>query len=113
MRDFRFKVSDFRSLAAGVVLMAATLSVSVLAQVQPTPAPQVSPAQPAATDEFRPMSELAPREVLPATPLVFIAYAFVWVVLIAYVFFLWRRMARIEQDLAGVQRRLQDGTGGR
>jgi CcmD family protein len=64
-------------------------------------------------DGFVPMSETAPREVLPATPLVFYAYAFVWLALIAYVFSIWRRMARVEQDLAAVQRRLQDGTGGR
>jgi len=76
---------------------------SLLAQGQP----------PAATDGFVPLSEAAPREVLPATPLVFYAYAFVWLALIAYVFLMWRRMARVEQDLASIQRRLADGKGGR
>lgn len=101
MRDFRFKLSVFR-LLAGVVVLVGGLSVSLFAQTQPPP------AAPAAIDEFRPMSEMAPREVLPATPLVFYAYAFVWVALIGYVFFLWRRMARVEQDLAAVERRLQE-----
>ena len=37
----------------------------------------------------------------------------VWLALIVYVFTIWRRMSRVEQDLAAVQRRLQDGAGGR
>jgi CcmD family protein len=106
MKDFRFQISNVRFMV-GVVVLAAGLAVSVLAQTQTTPTPKP------ATDEFVPMSELAAREVLPATPLVFYAYAFVWVALMAYVFFLWRRMARVEQDLAAVQRRLPGGTGGR
>ena len=111
MKDFRFQISNFRFLGwlAGAVLLAIGLSASCSAQAQP-PAPTQPPA---ATDEFVKMSEAAPREVLPATPLVFYAYAFVWVALIVYVFTIWRRMARVEHDLAAVQRRLQDGAGGR
>ena len=33
------------------------------------------------------------QETLPATPLVFVAYGFVWIVLLAYVFLLWRRLS--------------------
>ena len=105
MKDFRFQISHFRFWLA--VALAVGLSVSAFAQ---TPPPQPTPA---AIDQFVPMSQAAPREVLPATPLVFYAYAFVWLALIGYVFSIWRRMARVEQDLAAVQRRLQDGAGGR
>lgn len=101
MRDFRFQVAVCRFLLA--VALVVGLSVSASAQ---TPAPQSTPAQ---IEGFVPMSEAAPREILPATPLVFYAYAFVWVALIAYVFSIWRRMARVEQDLASVERRLADG----
>ena len=107
MNDFRFKIAGFRWLA-GVALLAIGLSASLTAQPQPPPTPT-----PDSLERFVPMSEAAPREVLPATPLVFYAYAFVWLALIAYVFSIWRRMARVEQDVAAVQRRLQDGTGGR
>jgi CcmD family protein len=109
MRDSRFTISGVRWFGAAV-LLAIGLSASVPAQAQP---PQATPAVPAATDQFVPMSEAAPREELPATPLVFYAYAFVWVALIGYVFLMWRRMARVEQDLAAVQLRLRDGAGGR
>jgi hypothetical protein len=91
----------------GVCILAAVLSVGVLAQSQATPTPS------AALEGFTPMSETAPREVLPATPLVFIAYAFVWLALIVYVLSIWRRMSRVEQDLAAIQRRLREGSGGR
>ena len=101
MKDFRFKISTFRCLV-GAVVLAAGLSVNVFAQTQPTPTP-------AALEGFVKMSAAAPREELPATPLVFYAYAFVWLALIGYVFLMWRRMARVEQDLAAVQRRLQEG----
>jgi CcmD family protein len=46
------------------------------------------------------------RESLPAAPLVYTAYAIVWIGLAIYVFTLWRRLGRVERDLADVQSRL-------
>ena len=104
MKDSRFQIPDFRWIAfLALVLLCASAS----AQTQPPPQP------PATVDGFVPMSAAAPREILPATPLVFYAYAFVWLALIVYVFTIWRRMARVERDLADVQRRLKEGQGGR
>lgn len=65
--------------------------------------------QPPAPEGFVPMSEVTNREVLPATPLVFYAYGFVWVALMGYLWSIWRRMARVEQDLDAVRRRIGDG----
>lgn len=56
--------------------------------------------------EFIPGSQL-PTEVLPAAPFVFVAYAFVWVALIGYVFGLWRKLARVERELAQVATRAE------
>jgi CcmD family protein len=92
-------MNHFRSI---VVVLLMVLTASMAAQQIPPP-----------VDEFVPMSELADRELLPATPLVFYAYGFVWLALLGYVFSIWRRMAKVEQDLADVQRRLQEGRGGR
>jgi CcmD family protein len=66
-------------------------------------------AQEPAQEAFRPVSpdELA-LERLPATPFVFWAYALVWIVLIGYVFFLWRRVGRVEQELAALTVRLDE-----
>jgi len=51
--------------------------------------------------------EMAARETIPAAPLLLAAYAVVWVVLVGYVFLLWRRLGRVEQELADVRSRLQ------
>jgi CcmD family protein len=84
--------------AAGIaVLSAVSAGASVLL------------AQGPAQEAFRPVSpdELA-LERLPATPFVFWAYAIVWLVLIGYVFFLWRRVGRVEQELAALTVRLDE-----
>ena len=46
------------------------------------------------------------QEQLPAAPLVFVAYGFVWVVFVFYLFTLWRRMQRMEADLKDLSSRL-------
>jgi CcmD family protein len=75
-------------LAAAVPAVLATLVVTLAAQT------------PAAQDRFVPVApgDLQ-REQIPAAPLVFIAYAFVWIVFVVYLFTLWRRMRRIDADL--------------
>jgi CcmD family protein len=67
------------------------------------------PAQPASTQQdFVPVNALPPQaEQLPAAPLVIAAYAVVWVALLVYVWSLWRRMAKLERELADLQRRVQ------
>jgi CcmD family protein len=69
-------------------------------------------AQTPSTTEFVPVKpgELG-QEHLPAAPLVFAAYAFVWLALLVYVFFLWRRVRRVERDLSEVASKL--GVSGR
>ena len=88
-----------RWIAAFVICVAAVL-VPLAAQ-QP----------PVASDGFVPMSEVANREVLPATPLVFYAYGFVWVALMAYLWMIWRRMGKVEQDIESVRKRLTERGG--
>jgi len=66
------------------------------------------PARPAATQEdFVPVGSLPQAEQLPAAPLVIGAYAFVWVALLVYVWSLWKRMTKLERELADLQRRVQ------
>ena len=68
--------------------------------------PLAAQTQPPAAEGFVPLSEFAAREVLPAAPLVFYAYAFVWVAILFYLWSLWRRVARLEDDLQQVRRRV-------
>lgn len=62
--------------------------------------------QPAATDEFVPVSELPPSEQVQAVPLVAAAYAVAWIMIIGYVFTLWRRLGTVQRELIDVTRRL-------
>jgi CcmD family protein len=55
--------------------------------------------------EFVPMPADQGRENLPATPFVFTAYALVWIILVVYVLSLWRRMNRVEREVADLSAR--------
>ena len=66
------------------------------------------PAQPpGAQEEFVPVGSLPQVEQLPAAPMVIGAYAVVWVALMVYVWTLWKRMTKLEHELADLQRRVQ------
>jgi CcmD family protein len=69
-------------------------------------APTQTPPPPPAQDEFVPISQLPATEQLPAAPLLIAAYAVVWIVLAVYVWTLWRRFLRAEQDIKQLASRL-------
>lgn len=73
--------------------------------MQATPPPAAAPP-PAAQDEFVPISQLPPDEQIPAAPLLIGAYALVWIILAVYVWTLWRRFLRAEQDVRSLASRL-------
>jgi CcmD family protein len=62
-------------------------------------------AQPGQT-EFVPVTELPASEQLPAAPLLIAAYAFVWVAVLAYLWLIWRRLAKVEQEIGDLSSRL-------
>ena len=73
------------------------LSVGAWAQAPQKPTP---PAQ----EEFVPLSEIPAEEQIPAFTLVGAAYAFVWVVLIGYVWSVARRLEKVETEVAALSR---------
>ena len=58
-------------------------------------------------NEFVPIDELPPEEQLPAAPLLVAAYSIIWIVLMWYLWSIWRRLGRVERDLAEAARRQQ------
>ncbi len=66
--------------------------------------PAVAAAQQNMPTGFKAFDESAPRETLPAAPLVFIAYSLAWIALAFYAFTLWRKLGKVEQDLAELRR---------
>jgi CcmD family protein len=59
-----------------------------------------------AQGQFVPVTPGQMQEPIPAAPLVFIAYGFVWVALAVYIVVLWRRIANVERELGDLNRRL-------
>jgi hypothetical protein len=60
---------------------------------------------PAGQSEFRPMSEVPASEQLPAGPLLVSAYLFFLVVMLFYVWTIWRRLNKVESDIRALSRK--------
>jgi len=88
-----------RTLASMMILTLLTLTPA-LALGQP-------PVSTAQANDYVPISAVPAAEQLPAAPMVIGAYAFLWVVLLVYVFYLWRKMRGLERELADLQKRVQ------
>ncbi len=90
-----------------VVVLAGCLALSAMAGVAAAAdAAFVSVArQPAQQEEFVPIDELPPEDQLPAAPLLVAAYAVAWVAVFGYLWSIWRRLDRVERELADVARR--------
>ena len=97
---------------ATLMLFVLMLGVTAFAQSQPPPQPG-APA--AAQDGFVPVTgtPAGAQETIPAARLVGIAYGFIWVVMFGYVWSVRSRLARVEQEMAAVTRRVASGSAGR
>ena len=88
----------FRTMIRAVVL-AVVLLLSA--------APATSAQQRSSQDEFVPVDQLGDvQEQIPAGPLVAAAYGIAWAVVLVYVWSIWRRLQRVERELAEVNRRI-------
>ena len=66
---------------------------------------RAAPAQPpAATDQFVPIDEIPEQDKLPAAPYLIAAYMVAWLMLLFYVWSLWRRLRRVEEELKRLAR---------
>ena len=87
--------------AGGVAALLVGAPLATEAGAQPTDAAQ---------DEFVPMDDIPPEDRLPAAPLVMVAYAVAWVLVIGYLWTIWQRLGTVEKELAEVRRRTGDGS---
>jgi CcmD family protein len=71
------------------------LGSAVAAAAQPAPSP----------GEFVPASSLPPVETFPAAPMVIVAYGVVWAAVLAFVWYIWRRLQQVERDIDDLERR--------
>lgn len=87
--------TSLRLTLASLALILGLSSAPALAQQTPAP-----PAQrPAATDQFVPIDEIPEQDKLPAAPYLIGAYMVAWLMLLFYVWSLWRRLQRVEEEL--------------
>jgi CcmD family protein len=91
--------------AAGLVALLFVLIVPDHAAAQAQAQPQAQPQKPpAAQSEYVPADQLpATQEQLPAAPLVIAAYAIVWLALLLYLWSIWRRLQKVDRELADVK----------
>ena len=82
-----------------LAVLAALASPPVAAQAQPAGQPQT---------EFVPVDKLPVQEQMPAAPLVIAAYAVAWVTMFIYLMSIWRRLQKVDRELADVARRVAE-----
>ena len=88
-----------RTVVMLVVMLAVFAALTVGAQ---------QPGSSQTPDGFVPVNAAPQVEQLPAAPMVMAAYSFVWIALLVYVWFLWRRLGRVERELADLHRRIEE-----
>lgn len=66
----------------------------------------------AAQDEFVPIDELPPEDRLPAAPFLVAAYTITLLLLVGYVWLLWRRLALVQRELHEARGRRSPRAGG-
>lgn len=78
----------------GVMLLLVAATSTVWAQEPP---PQ------GGLEGFVPANTLPPAQRMPAAPLLIAAYAFIWVALLIYLWSIWRRLGRVENELRQIE----------
>jgi hypothetical protein len=59
----------------------------------------------AGLDGFVPAQSLPPTEQIPAAPLLLSSYGFFLVLMVFYLWTIWRRLSKVEQDMHELERR--------
>ena len=88
-----------RALIIAVCLCVSPAAGPAFAQQPPPQPPPSTSKPPAATDEFVPIDQLPEEDKIPAAPFLIGAYTVAWLAVLVYLWSLWRRLDRVEQEL--------------
>jgi CcmD family protein len=61
---------------------------------------------PTGQSEFVPVESLPPGDQLPAAPLLVTAYAFVWIAVVVYLWSIWRRLNKVEDEMRALAQKV-------
>lgn len=73
-----------------------------------TAAGAIGSQPPPAQEEYKPIAEVPASEQLPGGAFVVGAYSFIWIATMGYVWFVWRRLRKVEDEMRTLHR---SGTG--
>ena len=65
--------------------------------------------QPVIPEGFVPVTGVPPGEQIPAAPLVMVTYAFFLLLMLFYLWTIWRRIGKVESDMQALDRRQSGG----
>ncbi len=69
-------------------------------------APAMAWQPPAGQSEFVPVDSVPLSDQLPAAPLLVTAYAFVWIAVMVYLWTIWRRLNKVEDEMRALTQKL-------
>jgi CcmD family protein len=69
-------------------------------------APALAMQPPKGQSEFVPVDTLPAADQLPAAPLLVTAYAFVWIAVMVYLWSIWRRLNKVEDEMRALAQKL-------
>ena len=69
-------------------------------------APAFALQPPKGQSEFVPVNEVPAADQLPAAPLLVTAYAFVWIAVVVYLWSIWRRLNKVEDDMRALAQKV-------
>jgi hypothetical protein len=61
-----------------------------------------------AREQYVPIDQLPPGEQMPSAPFVVAAYSVVWIVAMFYLWTIWKRIGKLEDDMQALARRQKD-----
>jgi len=97
----RLRAQGFGLRVLFLILLLSGGVATVIAQQQP-------PSNPA-QEGFVPVDQVQSQDQIPAAPLVMAAYAVAWGAVFVYVWSIWRRLGKVEREIADLSRRVASG----
>jgi len=68
--------------------------------------PALAMQPPKGQSEFVPVDSLPAADQLPAAPLLVTAYAFVWIAVMVYLWSIWRRLNKVEDEMRALAQKV-------